>query len=386
MEPSRLPPEWAAFQQEVEQWYEQPDWELMRAVLACARALDLPTRPFWLMVIGPSSSGKTELYLNAAAAYHNRALTSHLTIPGLLSMEKSKKGEGLLKQFQNSSGLWIIKDFSSILSMREERREELIGIMRELFDGRWDRGAGGSSETWVGRLNCLAAATPGVERFHHMSAELGERFLRARLPRPQASPRKAALQMGKRDYIGARVKSSVQAILKAASKPTTSPVFEDAIYNCAELCAQLRTNVVRNNLGDIHDIGMAEGNFRAYQSLLALAIADASLLQQEAVEEPQLRLCLRIALDSVPGPRAAIMRCLLAPKPVLVRQADMLAQTGLHEYAFSYHIEALIALNCLRRIEGNGRVDYVASERLCSLLPTLPDYGTLAQVVSIQRH
>ena len=116
----------------------------------------------------PSLSGAANLAARrwvktAKAAKPTQAAT--ITPAGLLSGTPQKqrangnKG-GLLRQI-GKFGIVVLKDFGSILAMRPDAKSEILGALREIYDGHWTRvvgSDGGRSLFWQGKLGVLVLA------------------------------------------------------------------------------------------------------------------------------------------------------------------------------------------------------------------------------------
>jgi hypothetical protein len=75
-------------------------------------------------------------------------------------------------------GIFLAKDFTSVLSMRREKRGAILGQLREIHDGEFKRDFGtGESKIWKGRVTIVAAVTPVLDQFYAVFSVLGERFL-----------------------------------------------------------------------------------------------------------------------------------------------------------------------------------------------------------------
>jgi hypothetical protein len=140
------------------------------------------------MLIGPPSSGKTELLLSLSSLA-NVFLTATLTESALLSgTKKEERGAaargGLLKQI-GDFGIIVFKDFTSILSMHRDPRAAVLAALREIYDGRWMRRLGvdgGTELKWEGKVALLAGCTPTIDSHHAVIGSMGERFVFYRLP------------------------------------------------------------------------------------------------------------------------------------------------------------------------------------------------------------
>src|SRR5262249_49304216 len=140
--------------------------------------------PIWLQLIGPPSGGKTEL-LFALQKCKQTILLSHFTPaalisgyreppqerkdetaedePGDESEEPVEKDYSLLPQLNGM--VVIIKDLSVILSMPAETRAQLLGLLRDAYDGYASRAMGNCDvKGYHSKFNLLAGMTPDIER------------------------------------------------------------------------------------------------------------------------------------------------------------------------------------------------------------------------------
>lgn len=123
-------------------WLYLPDTGPLLVVLAALVANLIPGDPVWLMLVGPSSGGKTEI-LNALAMLRHVCLAAVLTEASLLSgtskRETAKEAKGGLLREIGPFGVLLLKDFTSILSMNRDPRAALLAALREIYDGSWTR-------------------------------------------------------------------------------------------------------------------------------------------------------------------------------------------------------------------------------------------------------
>ena len=175
------PPEWEKLTQHLEKWFHKPDLEALEAALSAAAAHPvIQGDPIWLFVQGPSGSGKTEIIVNAlrllppysrvlGTINKNSMISFNRGIPGgeLLNLATGPNGE--------KTGIFIFKDFTTMLSLREEERTEVISQMREIYDGEWVRSTGSGAQTWKGKVTCVACCTPALETAWALKRDLGER-------------------------------------------------------------------------------------------------------------------------------------------------------------------------------------------------------------------
>jgi len=145
-----------------------PDPAVAYLVLAAVAANRLPGDPLWLLVVGPPSSGKTEMLdsLSDLAEFH---AVSTFTEAGLLSGSSTKEGSsatgGLLRQL-GERGLMVVSDFGTLLNEHGSTRNRLFACLREIFDGRFVRRLGtdgGRTFAWKGHAGFIGACTEAID-------------------------------------------------------------------------------------------------------------------------------------------------------------------------------------------------------------------------------
>lgn len=366
--------EWKAFQQTVLKWFHRPDWLVCRAVLATAKALEIETTPVWLMVIGPSSCGKSELYLYLLNTIEGLRKTSDVSLPGLLTFNPAPE-DGLLARI-GEKGVWAINDFSSVLSLREETRNQIMSACREIFDGEYRRTGKGVEKVWRGRVHIVAACTPAIEGYYRMHAELGERFLQVQLERAPASKelsRKTNLQRRHKGDYHADLKSAASAMLDCPVREVYIPDdMDDLISTWAEITARCRCTVSRNTYnGDITKIGEAEGPGRIQQQYYGLAQADTIVMRRSVVGIDQLELIERVSIDCLPRCRRAVLRQMLDYSEEL-RRYELQLMTGIsHNQTFQRTLEDLEALDIITLSTTAGQSSVKFSDSFRGLVQAL---------------
>ena len=123
-------------------WLLLPDPSPVLVALATVAANFGTGRPVWLLLLGPPSSGKTEI-LQTLESIPKIFPASDLTVGGLLSgskrSERRPESKGGLLGEVGDFGIIVCKDFGSILNMRAEARQALLMALREIYDGHWIR-------------------------------------------------------------------------------------------------------------------------------------------------------------------------------------------------------------------------------------------------------
>lgn len=138
--------------------------------------------PLWLMIVAPSSGGKSTLMAPCAAIPLVHFLDD-LTEKTFLSGYKLKgKENSLLKLIGN--GILCFSDFTSILSKNPNSRAEILGQLRLVYDGNFSKRTGTGEITWKGKMGFLGAATPDIYHQLEASRSMGERFIYYTLTQP----------------------------------------------------------------------------------------------------------------------------------------------------------------------------------------------------------
>jgi hypothetical protein len=134
--------------------------------------------PLWMIIIGPPSSAKTEI-LRGFEGHKFSKFISNLTPSTMASGIIPKKGRpdpSLLPQLNDK--LVVLKDFTTVLSMRCEQQAEILAQLRETYDGQYSKIFGNGKEVnWRGRFGLLAACTPVYDKHYSVIGSMGERFL-----------------------------------------------------------------------------------------------------------------------------------------------------------------------------------------------------------------
>lgn len=174
-------------QTEISKYIYTEDDGMSRIALASIIATRLKLGdPVWMLLIGPSSSGKSQV-LRPLALTDSKFIhrVDDLTENTLLSGMKVKKGEkdiSLLNRI-GKHGIIIISDFTVIFSKSQESRASILGQLRMVYDGEMTKYSGTSNEpiSWNGALGMLAGSTPSIYTHFEEVADMGERFIYYRM-------------------------------------------------------------------------------------------------------------------------------------------------------------------------------------------------------------
>jgi len=360
-------------------WYYKPDTNALAIALATYAAHTiLDNKAVWLFVIGPSGTGKTELICSAIESLPDVLTKSDITSQSFISGLPSKKGGNSIlfrlpkigKEPNNTQGILVFKDFSSIVSERPDTRAKIMSQMREIWDGYYNPGKGTTTLEWRGKVTIIAAATPALERAWGVQRELGERFIQVRWAREDGieTAFAAATHLNNPQIVPifkSKIKKfvDVKSLTKASIHP---PNPKDFAY-IAEMAAILRGTVVRDSGGSrtIIDVPQCEAPTRLMLAMVQIAIGLAMIFKRGEVGEWDTSLAKRIAIDSIPINRLRVINSVL--NDVDTPPAAIHKQTELSYPTIEWICDELIALGALKASIDKGGTTYRATDKFAYL-------------------
>lgn len=317
---------WAKLSDFAREWFFEPDMEVVEVAVSVAMAHYFKNdKPIWLMILGPPGSGKTSIPLTCLEAlpfsYSQDDLSSSTFLSGLAMGEKNQFS--LLHNIgtpQDRSGILLFPDFTTFMSKRAEEKEQVMGQLRRIYDGEFDRTIGNGRLSWQGKVTIVAAATPQVESHWSSQRNLGERFMQVRWPRGNGIEQaKAAIKQVEHEVF---IRNTLRElthdfIFNDGNAPTPLPMFEGyeelGAVHLAELVARLRVHVARERdyrREIIDSPPEAESPTRIIKAMGQLARARATAFSKTRVDHDDFRVSRRIALDSIPPLRRRVVEIL----------------------------------------------------------------------------
>jgi hypothetical protein len=296
-----------------------PNPDAINVNLAAYAANLLPGDPVWVLNVGASSGGKTELQMPLTGLRHIHEV-SEITEAGLLSGtpqgDKEDAATGGLLREMGEFGIILAKDFTSILEMRSDRLKPLLAAFREIHDGSWIRRlgtGGGQSYSWTGKAGFIGACTSAIDLAHDVNSVMGQRFLLNRIP--ELDPIQQAMTASESVDEVTNMRQGFRGIVKAyvdslgiqdyiAKKPEMHPTETVIIANLSALVAAARSGVVRDNYRrEIVQVMETEGTGRLARSLTQF-FRGAQLIGNSPDEA--MRLTIGLGLGSIPKTRRTV--------------------------------------------------------------------------------
>lgn len=315
--PCALPDVLAAF----DRWLYLEDKGIVLVVLGTVAANFMGGDPVWFMLVSASSSGKTEA-LNSILGLPHMHPAATMTVAALLSgtakRERDAEARGGLLRAIGDFGILVCKDFTSVLSMGRDARAELLGALREIYDGLWVRHVGvdgGRTLSWEGKIGLLAGCTAAIDSHRGVMAQMGERFLLYRLPDVDArkQARKALDVSGRESEMRRELRAAVDGLFVGLHLPEQPPALTEAeaerLVALASLVARSRSAVERDGYSrEIELILDPEAPARIVKALRRLygGLVVIGVERAEAME-----LVVKTGLDCLPKIRRAVFDLLV---------------------------------------------------------------------------
>jgi hypothetical protein len=306
--------------------------------------------PLWCFIVAPPSSGKTAtlqiFQKDKDGTIFRNTLTPHALVSGL-----KRKQEDLLPRLDGKC--LVIKDFTSILTMHREGRDEILGDLRAIFDGDFSKSFGSDvgDKEYVARFNLVAAVTPVIELHYSVDSVLGQRFFMVRMALPREYDSDAEREP---EAIKAGLQEKVLALLRMRrSLPFNPELLEDQVRECKILASEvatLRTEVPRDSKGDLKMMPSKEGPSRLTNQFEKIACGVAFARAHEEVLDEDMEIVRRVARDTIPSVRREVLAALTAG-PMTAR--DVCAITKLGDWEARRKLEDLHVLDVLAVREEN---------------------------------
>lgn len=271
---------------EVQKYQYIEDTNIIDVVLAANIATRLKLGdPVWLIIIGASSGGKSQILRPMAltdAEFIHRV--DDLTENTFLSAAQGAGGADLsLLTRIGPKGMIVISDLTVIFSKSPESRQAILSQLRMIYDGEMTKHAGNKAEpmTWKGYLGVLAGSTPSVYRHFQEVADMGERFIHYRM-RDYDAKKATKLALGRKiygkeldDVLSSLYTEYIKEIVKGADveKTIITEEVKQRIIDVAYLAEKIRTPVMVDFKGIVTHIPIAAMPMRVALQLITMAKA-----------------------------------------------------------------------------------------------------------------
>jgi len=335
------------------------------AVLGAVAANLLPGGdPVWLGLIAPPSSAKSEI-LNSLSRLPKVVQASSLSPASFLSATSKKDQNqeatgGLLRQI-GEFGIIVLKDFTTMLSLRPEMGQEVFAVLREVYDGRYTRHVGtdgGRTQAWNGKVGLIFASTETFDRHHSVNSAMGDRYLLCRVAPVEGQFERALDHAGEATERMRRELSEAVLQLFAVRRTEPRPLSLEERGRISRFCSlvvSLRAAVDRHRYTtEIEAIHGAEGTGRLGLSLERLL---AGLDTLGVDRDVAFNVVEAVAMHSTPPIRRRAYEYLKNIAPRAAETLEIAVNVKLPKKTLSRHLEDLEVQGLVRHIPAEKRGD-----------------------------
>jgi DNA-binding transcriptional ArsR family regulator len=343
--------------------------DMMLATVIGNMLIDLD--PIWLMMVAPSSGGKTTL-LAPIVDIRNVYFVDDLTEKTLLSGYKVKgKNSSLLQLI--GSGIMAFSDFTSILSKNPVSRGEILSQLKLVYDRKVSKYTGTGGVKWEGKIGFLGAATADI--YYHLESgrSMGERFIYYWLDVPtdeEISKKQQETTISAKDMTDvmkahyADYFNSVEDWVEKNGVPglKMTPEQRERVRQASMFCvagkATVHTNFKSGKVDQIPQKASVGRDNKSFESLLMtfqVMYCYETGNPEASVQEWMIDIVEKCAYSSINRERRAILEILAdTPKPITATQIGSTRGLGLEKDGVSIYLAPLFAVGLIRRqVTGN---------------------------------
>lgn len=275
-----------------------------------------PYCPIWLYIVAPSGRGKT-LILQTTAGLDNTRFETTLGPKTLISGFKSPDGSDVSLLPHIIGKTLIIEDFTAIMNLSSGDQDEIYGVLRTAYNGRYEKTFGHLGtrvypEPGSNHETCHFTILAGCTGVIHADkrANEGERFLKFHMhsnsynPIPQVRSAIDKTIEGETPEVILRDPVNAFIEYKLANMPekpaTVPPEIIERTIGLAQITASLISFVVRKN-GEMvsrPETGVAT---RISKQLIKIGQAVCFVLDKPEIDEEVYRIMQRVAINTAYG-------------------------------------------------------------------------------------
>jgi len=344
------------------------DKGVIRAMIGAVVANRMALDPVWLLLVAGSSAGKTELLMSMSDLDFIHQI-SDLTVNTFASGQKKPgKETSLLMKLNN--GVMLFKDFTSVLSKNKEAKKEIMGQLREIFDGSYTKRTGtGDDITWKGKVGAIAGCTESIYRHLEDLSEMGDRFVMYSIEAPDrmnAARRAMSNTEGmaeKREHLKKCCLNFVNLVIDQIDiiDPKISLETQEEFLVVADFAALARSAVITNDRTDVVEfVPTPEMPMRIAAQLYTMASALTAINmvshpeRSKEITDVERKILYKIAFDSIPRTRRDAL-IPLAKYSKGISTAGLAQHIGLPAISVEKYLSQLNALGICSRIKKSGQ-------------------------------
>ena len=294
---------------------------IIRIILATvvANRLKLSDKPVWLLILAGSSSGKSALLdiINECGPWivPIDSLTTNTFASGL------KRDEETSLLHKANDGILVFKDFTTLTSMNEEGLREIMGQLRGIYDGSFNKKTGNNVEVnWKGKIGVIAGGTGAAAQKMRQFSEQGERFINYRIN--VADSEEMAIRAMENVIDGKEKEARLREIVGRFMNERLDSEDDDGAFisdklklkmiRIADFATMARSPVTmdKKNPNMVIFVGDREQPSRFAIQLANMAIGLNIISQDDELSPLNAQILYKTALDSIPVERRMVLSIL----------------------------------------------------------------------------
>jgi len=301
-------------------WIHTSDKHLLDTVFATVISNEIAGDPVFLFVVGAPAGKKTET-VRMLCHPSNMFTYSIDTITPRTLISGRQNAQDMLPQLSGKT--LIIKDFTTILTMRDDVKNQIFSDLRAVYDGYLEKsfGSGVQKKSYQVHMSIIAAVTPVIDNYHVTHELLGERFLKIRTVSENGDAAFAMKNTGLEGVMRAELQSVAMRfvydaikehrdILNDISRVEMNIEQKDKVMALADVVSVMRSGVVRDRQGIVLAVPEPEVSTRLTKQFTKLMVSSAIINDRYCIAEQDCELVSRLARDTIPATRMRVIKIL----------------------------------------------------------------------------
>jgi hypothetical protein len=346
-------------------WLKLKDTTCLDVFYGTIIANRLPGDPIWLFLVGPSGCGKSELLLSIGESpdiYSLDELTPHTLVSG--SSGPGGSDPSLIPQLDGM--VLCIKDFTTILEMNANARDEIFGQLRSAYDGKYNKPFGvGILRAFDSSFGIVTGVTPAIELYTEGHTALGERFLRFPMPVSNTRMGRRGIMQKALDNIRYHNKDEMRKELveigtlvldyNYGKAPEISEEISSMMIDLADWTAIIRGTVVRDKYSkEVTHKPFKEVGTRLVTQYGKLSQGIAMFRHQQEVTLHEYEIIKSIACGSAPSRLEIIVKKMYRDPFRLYNRDELSTSLKLPPITVDRMLENLYILGVLDKVRQNS--------------------------------
>jgi hypothetical protein len=328
--------------------------DIIDLILAVALSREQTDEKLWLIIIGPSSDGKSELVKVLDDNEITTKVIKNMTAQTLVNGFKGK-GEHPDLAPKLRDKIMLIPEMASILKLHPNEKAQVWAQLRDLYDGEAGKQSGEGADTRYTNLNVtfIGCSTPAIDSQILIHQDLGTRELLYRTrPKNQRKLMDKVIEnnnLGNKKEKAKKCAGLVQEFLQQRKfqNKEISPSCLERIKRLAEALTKLRATAETDLItGELNNLIYPEEPARVLGQLMILFKALKSL-DENYSDEQAIKIVLKVVLSCSSEIRIQILKYLMLHRDDYLGQkkvADSLKignKTAYKELNILTHLELL---------------------------------------------